>query len=90
MHIIIDDLRLTMKYQDIITFLDNTPNQPFKFRIKNWVEIKHGYYNSKSQIKLKTAMLKSGLCDCSNGYILVKGTITITRNAGPRVRRTEA
>ena len=28
-------------------------------------------------------MLKSGLCDYSDGYILVKGKITITGNAGP-------
>ena len=28
-------------------------------------------------------MLKSSLCDYSNAYILVKGTITITGNTGP-------
>ena len=28
-----------MEYQKIITLLDNTLNQPSKFRIKNWVEI---------------------------------------------------
>ena len=28
-----------MEYQKIINLLDNTPNQPSKFRIKNWVEI---------------------------------------------------
>ena len=28
-----------MEYQKIINLLDDTPNQPFKFRIKNWVEI---------------------------------------------------
>ena len=27
-----------MKYQKIIQLLDNTPNQPTKFRTKNWVE----------------------------------------------------
>ena len=29
-----------MEYQKIINLLDNTPNQPNKFRTKNWVEIK--------------------------------------------------
>ena len=60
---------------------DNKSNQPSKFRTKNWVEINHesrGTYNVNSQIKFKTTMLKSSLCDYSDTYILVKGTITIT------------
>ena len=28
-----------MEYQKIMNLLDNTPNQPFKFRTKDWVEI---------------------------------------------------
>ena len=28
-----------MEYQKIINLLDNTPNQPSKFRTKNWVEL---------------------------------------------------
>ena len=38
-----------MEYQKIINLLDNTPNQPFKFRTKNWVEINNdaqGTYNT--------------------------------------------
>ena len=37
-----------------------------KFRTKTWVEINDdsgGTYNGKKKIKLKTTMLKSGLCD---------------------------
>ena len=33
-------------------------------------------------MKFKTKMLKSSLCDYSDAYILVKGTITITGDAG--------
>ena len=43
---------------------------------KNWVEINdesRGTYNVKSQIKFKTTMLKSSLCDYSDAYILVTG-----------------
>ena len=61
--------------------LDDTSNQPSKFRTKNWLEINdesRGTYNVNSQIKLKTTMLKSSLCDYSDAYILVKGRITIT------------
>ena len=70
-----------MEYQKIANLIDDTSNQPSKFRTKNWVEINdesRGTYNANSQIKFKTAMLKSCLCDYSDAYILVKGRITIT------------
>ena len=69
-----------MEYQNIINFLDNTPNQPTKFRTKNWVEINgdsDGTYNTNSQIRFKTSMLMPRLCDYSDAYVLVSGTITI-------------
>ena len=69
-----------MEYQKIVNLIDDTSNQPSKFRTKNWVEINdesRRAYNVNSQIKLKTTMLKSSLCDYSDAYILVKGTITI-------------
>ena len=50
-----------MKYQNIINLLDNTPNQPSKFRTKNWVKVNddlQGMHNTNSQIKFKTSMLK--------------------------------
>ena len=43
-----------MEYQKIMNFLDNTPNQPTKFKSKNWVEITNnsrGRYNTNSRIK---------------------------------------
>ena len=67
--------------------LDNTPNEPSKFRTKNWVEInddERGTYNKDSQTKFKTLMLKAGLCDYSDAYILVSGTI-ISVGAGEDV-----
>ena len=60
--------------------LDNTQNQPAKFRTKKWVEINddaRGTYNTNSQIKFKNSMLKLSLCDYSDSYILVSGTIAI-------------
>ena len=69
-----------MEYQKIMNLLVNTPSQPSKFGTKNWVEINDdpcGTYNTKSQIKFKTTMLKSNLCDYSDAYIHVKGTITV-------------
>ena len=70
-----------MEYQKIANLIDDTSNKPSKFRTKNWVEINdesRGTYNVNSQIKFKTTMLKSSLCDYSDAYILVKGTITIS------------
>ena len=71
-----------MEYQKIANLIDdNTLNQPSKFRSRNWIEINdesRGTYNVNSQIKFKTTMLKSSLCDYSDAYILIKGKITIT------------
>ena len=74
-----------MEYQKIANLIDNTTtNQPSKFRTRNLVEINdesRGPYNVNSQIKFKTAMLKSSLCDYSDAYILVKGTISVNNTA---------
>ena len=50
-----------MKYQKIINLLDNTPNQPAKFRTKGWVKVNdesRGTYNKNNQIRFKTSMLR--------------------------------
>ena len=68
-----------MEYQKITNFLDKS-NQWSKFRTRNWVEINddsRGTYTDVD-IKFKTAMLRSNLCDYADAYILVNGTITIT------------
>ena len=73
-----------MEYQKIANLIDGTSNQPSKFRTKNWVEINdesRGTYNANSQIKFKTTMLKSSLCDYSDAYIIVKGAITVNNTA---------
>ena len=62
-----------------MNLLDNASNQPSKFRTRNWVEMNdesRGTYAS-NDIKFKTTMLKSNLCDYADAYMLVKGTITI-------------
>ena len=69
-----------MDNQKIIDFLDNTSNQPTKFRTENWIEIideSGGTYNTNSHIKFKTSTLRSTLCDYSDPYVLVSGTITV-------------
>ena len=70
-----------MEYQNIIHLLDSTANEPSKFRSKNQVQINDdlcGTYIFNNQIKFKTLMLTSSLCDYTDVYILVKGIIAIT------------
>ena len=69
-----------MEYQKITNALDNTQNEPSKFRTRNWVEINdesRRKYNKGNQIKFETSMIRSNLCDYSDAYILVSRTITI-------------
>ena len=69
-----------MEYQKISNLIDDTSNHPSKFRTRNGVEINDestGGYNINSQIKFKTTMLKSSLCDYNDAYVLVKGRIAI-------------
>ena len=73
-----------MEYNKIANLIDSASYQPSEFRTKNWVEINgesRGTYNVNSQIKFKTTMLKSSLCDYSDAYILVKGTISVNNTA---------
>ena len=73
-----------MQYQKIANLIDDTPNQTSKFRTRNWLELNdesRGAFNVNSQITFKTTMLKSSLCDYSDAYILVKGTISVNNTA---------
>ena len=76
-----------MEYQKIANLIDGTSNQPSKFRTKNWVEINdesRATYNVNSQIKFKTTMLKSSLCDYSDARITGAGADAAARQADER------
>ena len=73
-----------MEYKKISYLIDDASNQPYKSRTNDWVEINdesRGTYNVNSQVKFKTTMISSNLCDYSDSYILVKGTITVNNTA---------
>ena len=76
-------IKISIKYQKTINFLDNVSNQPSKFRSKNWAEINEsrGTYNIGAQIKFNKTTWKSSLCDYSEAYILVKLNITVNNTA---------
>ena len=68
-----------MEYQKIINLLSDGSSKPSKFRTKYWVEVydeARGTYSPNKQIKFKTSMLRSSLCDYSDAYILFKGNIS--------------
>ena len=80
-----------MEYQKIANLLDNASNQPSKFRTRNWVEINdesRGTYTG-NDIRFKSTMLRSNLCDYADAYILVNGRIWIT-GAGDDAAATQA
>ena len=57
-----------MEYQEIASLLENelnASNQPFKFRTRNWVEINNEsrWTYTSNDIKFKTTMVRSNLCD---------------------------
>ena len=73
-----------MEYQKIANLLNFGSNKPSKFRTRNRVEINdetRSTYSHKKQIKFKTSMLRSSLCDYSDAYILVEGNITVNNTA---------
>ena len=39
-------------------------------------------YNVNNKTKFKTSMIRSNLCDYSDAYLHVKGTITVPKTAG--------
>ena len=72
-----------MEFQKIENFLDTTSDDKDlpRFVTKKWIEVydqSEGNYNVNKEIRIKTSMLRSDLCDYSDAYIVVKGTITVT------------
>ena len=67
-----------MEYQKIINLLEDTTNQPSKFRTRDLVEINDESKGRYDNIRFKTTTIKSSLCGYSDACILVKGTIAIS------------
>ena len=73
-----------MEYQEIVNLLNDGSSKPSKLKTINWVEINdeaRGKYSPNKQIKFKTSMLISSLCDYSDVYILFKRNITVNNTA---------
>ena len=67
-----------MEFQKIKNFLDiNSDDKDLpKFVTKKWIEVydqSQGNYDINKEIRIKTSILRSDLCDYSDAYIVVKG-----------------
>ena len=83
-----------MEFLKIVNFLDtNSDNKDLpRFVTKKWVEVydqSGGNYNVNKEIRIKTSMLRSDLCDFSDASIGVKGPITVVRpNNAKKIKAT--
>ena len=71
-----------MEFQKIVNFLDTTSDNKDlpRFVTKKWVDVHDqsgGKYNVNKEIRIKTSMLRSNLCDFNDAYIVAKGDITV-------------
>ena len=73
-----------MEYQKIKNLLYKKSDNVPRFITKTWIEV-HGQsgnvedrYKPSKQIRFKTLVLRSYLCDFTTAYIVAKGTITVT------------
>ena len=77
-----------MEYEKITNLFGTTSDSTPRFITKKWIEVHdqsgnaEDRYKPSKQIRFKTSMLRSDLCDCSDAYIFVKGTITLTKANG--------
>ena len=67
-----------MEFQKITNFPD------INFDTKDWIEVydqSEKNYNPNKEIRIKTSMLRSDLCDFNDAYIVVKGNIILNKKA---------
>ena len=73
-----------MEYQKITSLLGTAFDNVLRFITKKWLEVHdqsgnaEDKYNPSKQIRFKTSILRSDLCDFSDTYITVKRIITVT------------
>ena len=73
---------IKMEFQKITNLLNTTFDDKDlpRFVTKKWIEFNdqlEGNYNVNKEIRIKTSMLRSDLCDFNDAYIVVKGDITV-------------
>ena len=75
-------LCIKMEFQKIVNFLDTTSDDKdlSRFVTTEWIEVydqSKKTYNPNKEIRIKTPMLRSDLCNFNDVYIVVEGDITL-------------
>ena len=78
---------MKMEFRKIANFLNTTSDDKDlpRFVTKTWIEVydqPEENCNVNKEIRIKTSVLRSDLCDLSDAYIVLKGTITVTNPDG--------
>ena len=73
-----------MEFQKIVKLLDITSDYRDlpRYVTKKWIEVydqSEKNYNVNKEIRFKTSIIRSDLCDFSDAYIVVKGNITVIK-----------
>ena len=84
---------IKMEFQKIPIFLDTTSDNKDlpKFATKKWTEVYEqsgGNYIVNKEIRIKTSMLRSGLCDCSDAYIVKEILLLIKKYLLPIILKS--
>ena len=72
-----------MEHQKITNLLGNIPDKVSGFVTKRWMEVHDqsgtakNRYKASKQIRFKTSVLRSDLCNFSDAYVVVTGEITV-------------
>ena len=70
-----------MEFNKINNLLGPAHDKVPRFITKKWIEVQsqsRNTYNMSKPIRFKTSLLRSDLCDYSDAYVWVKGTIAVT------------
>ena len=76
---------MKMEHRRIRNLLGNIPDRVPRFFTKKWIEVRNlsgKTYNTNKEIRFKTSMLRSDLCDFSDACIVLKGIVTVSATDG--------
>ena len=76
-----------MEYQKVTNLLGNISDKVTRLITKKWIDVHEqsgGAYNTNKQIRFKTSVLRSDLCDYNYAYIVAKGIITVSADERDR------
>ena len=84
-----------MGFHKIVNFLDTTSDNKDlpRYVTKKWIEVydqSEKNYNVNKEIRIKTPMLKSDLCNFSDAYIVARRTIAITNPENAKINKSVA